>query len=213
MRGKAVFIVACVAIAAIAAAAQESRTSIALQGTGLFTSKSSGEDAFASPVSRHADTTGGFLLSYRYQLWSWLSAEGNYGMARNALQFSTASGDFSGNAWMHEVTTGFVVRLPASARFKFSPYVLAEGGALIFNPTSDGFRTAGGFSSNPAATRETKAAFIYGGGADFPITKRWSLRGEYRGLVHHSPDFGVSTLSTGKTTHTAQPSLGIVYHF
>ena len=79
-------------------------------------------------MTRHVDTTGGFLFSYRYRLWSWLAVEGNYGLVRNAMQLSTTSGVFSGNAFMHQVTTGFVVKLPASARFKFSPYLLAGGG-------------------------------------------------------------------------------------
>jgi opacity protein-like surface antigen len=211
MRGKTLVMLAVVAILSAAAVAQESRSSLALEGTGLFTGGSSGKDAYASPVTRHIDTTGGFLLSYRYRLWSWLSVEGNYGLARNAMQFSTSSGDFTGNAFMHQITTDVVVKLPTHARFK--PYVLMGGGALLFRPTSDGFRNADGFSSNPPAARETESAFLYGGGADFPIRKRWSLRVEYRGLVYHSPDFGVSTLSTGNATHTAQPSLGIVYRF
>jgi len=213
MQRATVTIAAILLVLASCALAQESRSEIALQGTGLFTGDSSGKDAFASPVTRHVDTTGGFLFSYRYRLWSWLAVEGNYGLVRNAMQLSTTSGVFSGNAFMHQVTTGFVVKLPASARFKFSPYLLAGGGALLFSPTSDGFTTTGGVSSNPAATRETEAAFIYGGGANFPIKKHWSLRAEYRGLLYHSPDFNVFILGTGTTIHTAQPSLGIVYRF
>jgi len=213
MRGKGVLTFVVVATLAVAAVAQEGRSSIALQGTGLFTSKSSGTDPFGSGVTRQADNTGGVLISYRYRLWSWLSAEGDYGLARDPMQFSTSTGIFNGDAWMHQATAAFIVKLPSSARFRLSPYLLAGGGAVIFDPTSSGFRTAGGFATNPAATNETKAAFIYGGGADFPIAKRWSLRGEYRGLVYHAPNFGVSTLSTGTVTHTAQPSLGIVYRF
>ncbi len=213
MRERSVFMIAVVVILAVAAVAQESRSSIGLEGTGLFTNSSSGTDAFASPVSRHVDSTGGFLVSYRYRLWNWLSAEGDYGLANNSMQFSTSSGTFSGNAYMHQATAGFIVNLPAHARFRFSPYLLAEGGVLVFNPTSDGFRDASGFSSSPAAARQTKAAFVYGGGADFPIAKRWSLRGEYRGLVYHTPDYGVASFTTGTLAHTAQPSLGIVYRF
>ena len=139
--------------------------------------------------------------------------EANYGLAPNSIQFSTAGGPFTGNAYMHQVTTGFVVKLPAGPRHRFSPYMLIGGGAMIFSPTSDGFRTTGGFASSPAATRETDAAFVYGAGTDFPITSRWSLRAEYRGLVYHSPDFGVPTLATGTRVHVAQPSLGVAYRF
>ncbi len=213
MRKRNVFIFAGIAILAVAAVAQESRSSIALAGTGLFTSQSSGHDPFGSNVTRQADNAGGFLVSYRYRLSRWLAAEGDYGLARNSMQFSTTSGPFRGDAYMHQATAGFIVNLPTRARFRFTPYLLAEGGALIFSPTSGGFTTTGGFSSNPAASGQTKGAFIYGGGGDFAIAKHWSLRAEYRGLVYHTPDFGVSTLATGTVSHTAQPSLGIAYRF
>lgn len=213
MKRPAFMIANVIVILAIVAAAQETRSEIAVQGTGQFTNSSSGKDPYASGVTRRADTTGGFLVSYRYRLWRWLAVEGNYGFAPNSLQYSTAYGLYSGDAYMHQATTGVVVNLPATTRFKFSPYLLADGGALIFNPTSSGFRTTGGFSTYPTAARQTKAVFIYGAGADFPLTKRLSFRAEYRRMVYHAPDFGVSTLTTGAVTHTAQPSAGIVFRF
>lgn len=213
MGGRTVLVIAFSTILAITATAQDSRSSIALQGTGVFTSHSSGHDPFDSPTTRHVDSSAGFLISYRYRLLNWVSIEANYGLSPNSIQLSTASGPFSGDAYMHQVTTDFVVYLPVAARHRFNPYLLIGGGALIFSPTSDGFRTTGGFASSPAATHETDAAFVYGAGANFPINNRWSLRGEYRGLVYHTPDFGVSTLATGTAVHTAQPSLGIAYRF
>ena len=40
-----------------------------------------------------------------------------------------------------------------------------------------------------------------------------SLRTEYRGLVYGAPDFGLKSLHTSAVTHTAQPSVGITFHF
>jgi len=200
-------------ILALTAAAQEMRSDIAFQGTGLFTNNSFGKDPYGSGVNSHADKTGGLLVSYRYPLSHWLAVEGNYGFARNSLQYSTAYGLYTGDAYMNAATAGFVLKLPASGRVRFSPYLLADGGALAFNPIGTGFRTATGFSTNPAAARQTKAAFVYGAGADFPITKRLRFRAEYRGMVYHTPNFGVSTLTTGTVTHTAQPSIGIALRF
>ena len=213
MSKRSVLVIIVIATLTAAGSAQDSRSSIALEGIGAFTGDSSGHDASDSPTTRHVDTAGGFLVSYRYRLWSWLALEANYRLTPNSIQVSTSSGAFTGNAYIHQVTTGFVVKLPAGARHRFSPYLLMGGGAMIFSPTSDGFRTTGGFASSPAATRESDAAFVYGAGADFPIKPRWSLRAEYRGLVYHSPDFGVPTLATGSTLHTAQPSLGVAYRF
>jgi len=45
----------------------------------------------------------------------------------------------------------FVVRIPTSARFRFSSYVLAEGGVLVFDPTRNNFGSVPG--AQPQATR------------------------------------------------------------
>jgi opacity protein-like surface antigen len=98
-----------------------------------------------------------------------------------------------------------VFRLPSPARLRLNPYVLAEGGALVFNPT--------GNTLVPGADSQARGAFIYGGGADFLLSKHFSLRAEYRGLVYKAPDFGLSALNSDAVTHTAQPSAGIVFRF
>lgn len=100
-----------------------------------------------------------------------------------------------------------MVRIPTPSRFRLSPYVLAEGGALVFDPTGNAFGTVAG------AQRQATGVFAYGGGADFPIVKHIALRAEYRGLVYSAPDFGVAALNTSTITHTAQPSAGIVFRF
>ena len=97
--------------------------------------------------------------------------------------------------------------LPMPARYRISPYVLAEGGALVFDPTGNAFGTI------PAAQRQATGVFVYGAGADFPIVKYISLRAEYRGFVYSAPDFGLASLNTNTVTHTAQPSAGIVFRF
>src|SRR5258706_298253 len=56
-------------------------------------------------------------------------------------------------------------------------------------------------------------AFLYGAGADYGLTRHFSLRAEYRGFVYKNPDFGLAALNTDSWTHTAQPSAGIVFRF
>jgi len=106
---------------------------------------------------------------------------------------------------VHQATGGLVFRLPSPARLRLSPYVLAEGGALVFNPTKN--------SLVAGADSQARGAFIYGGGGDFLLSKHFSLRAEYRGFVYKSPDFGLSSLNSDAVTHTAQPSAGIVFRF
>lgn len=186
----------------ISAVAQESRSEISLQGTGFFTKDSSGQG-----ITEHSTNTGGFLVGYRYSLTRWLAAEAVYGYDRNSQHYFGSSGLSRVQANVHEATGGFVVRIPTSARFKIKPYVLAEGGALVFDPTNNAFGTVVG------AQRQATGVFAYGGGADFPLVRHFTLRAEYRGLVYSAPDFGLSALNTNTITHTAQPSAGIVFHF
>jgi opacity protein-like surface antigen len=151
--------------------------------------------------------TAVFLVGYRYHFNRWLAAEGVYGYGRNTQQYFAPSGLSRIQADIHQATGGLVVTLPSPARFRISPYVLAEGGALIFNPTGNQLGSVAG------AQRQSVGVFVYGGGADFPVVKHVSLRAEYRGLVYNAPDFGLNDLNANRVTHAAQPSAGIVFRF
>jgi opacity protein-like surface antigen len=186
----------------VSAAAQESRSEISLQGTGFFTKDTTGQG-----TTERSTNTGGFLVGYRYHFNRWLAAEAVYGYDRNTQHYFAPAGLSRIQADVHQATGGFVFRVPAPARFRISPYVLAEGGALVFDPTGNTF------GSVPGAQRQATGVFAYGGGADFPIVKHIALRAEYRGLVYNAPDFGLTTLNTNTITHTAQPSAGIVFRF
>lgn len=183
------------------AKAQEGRwQEISVQGTGFFTKDSS------SGINQHSTDTGGFLLSYRYHFNSWLGADASYGYARNTLQNFTSSGPFSVQANVHQATGALVVTVPRRV-FKLHPYLLAGAGALVFDPTGN----RGGLVSG--AQSQSRAAFVYGGGADYDLSKHFTLRAEYRGFVYERPDFDLATLHSGATAHTAQPSAGIVFRF
>jgi opacity protein-like surface antigen len=171
------------------------------QGTGFFTKDSNGNG-----INQHATDTGGFLLSYRYHFNRWLAADASYGYARNTQQNFTSSGPLSVQANVHQATGALVVTVPRRV-FKLHPYALAGAGALVFDPTGN----VGGFVS--VAQSQTKAAFVYGGGVDYDLSKHFTLRAEYRGFVYERPDFELAALHSGVTTHTAQPSAGIVFRF
>ena len=191
-----------VLMCASGAIAQEGRwQEISVQGTGFFTKDSSGNG-----INQHATDTGGFLLSYRYHFNRWLAADASYGCARNTQQNFTSSSQFGVQANMHQATGALVVTAPHRI-FRLAPYVLAGTGALVFDPTGN----AGGSVSG--AQSQSKAAFVYGGGADYDLSRHFTLRAEYRGFVYGRPDFDLAALHSGTTTHTAQPSAGIVFRF
>jgi opacity protein-like surface antigen len=192
-------ILGLVALLSMPAVAQETRSEVSVQGTGFFTKNTEGNG-----IRDHATDTGGFLAGYRYNITRWLAAEANYGYDRNTQNyFGGTAGRVESN--IHQITGSAVVKLPTFARLQ--PYVLGGGGALVFDPTGN----AGG--SFAGATRETKGAFVYGGGADYVFTRHISLRAEYRGYVYKAPSFNLTSLNTDAWTHIAQPSAGIVFKF
>ena len=201
MRRNAIMLTGFVILLTLGAMAQENRSEISLQGTGFFTRDSSGQG-----ISRTTSDTGGFQLGYRYHIKRWLAAEGNYGFDRNTQKYFAGLGESRIQSDVHAVTGDLVLSLPFPVS-KFSPYVLAGGGGLIFHPTGN----AGGFV--PGADNQAKGAFLYGAGADYALTRHFSLRAEYRGFVYKDPDFGLGAVNTDSWTHTAQPSAGIVFRF
>ncbi len=100
----------------------------------------------------------------------------------------------------HEVTAAYVYR---HALRRFTPFAEAGVGGLVFNPTDA-----------PGASTQARAAFVYGGGADFNLTKRVFVRAEYRGLVYNSPTFDLAAAAgSDRVTHRAEPSIGFGYRF
>jgi opacity protein-like surface antigen len=202
MRRTALIIASVVSLLAVGASAQEARSEISLQGTGFLTKDSTGQG-----TTQRGTETGGFLIGYRYHFNRWLAAETVYGYERNSQEYFSSAGLSRVQADIHQATGGFVVSLPTSAKWKFSPYLLAEGGALVFDPTGNAFGSVAG------AQRQAVAVFSYGGGVDYVLTKHLSLRAEYRGLVYKAPDFGLAGENVDKVTHTVQPSAGLVFRF
>jgi len=202
MRRIASLIAGVVLFLSLGASAQEIRSEISLQGTGFFTKDTTGQG-----TTQRGTETGGFLLVYRYHFNRWLAAETVYGYDRNSQQYFGSAGLSRVQSNIHQATGGFVISVPTPARFRLSPYLLAEGGALVFDPTGNSLGALVG------AQRQAVGVFSYGGGVDYPVVKHLSLRAEYRGLVYNAPDFGMSSLNTDKITHTAQPSAGIVFRF
>jgi opacity protein-like surface antigen len=201
MRRTTIMLAGVVILLTLGATAQENRSEVSVQGTGFFTRDTNGQG-----ISRSTSETGGFVVGYRYHLNHWLAAEGNYGYDRNTQKYFGSFGESRVQANVHTATADLVVNLPLGFR-RVSTYALAGGGGLVFDPTGNN----GG--SAPGAATQGRGAFLYGGGADYALSRHFSIRAEYRGFVYKNPDFGLRALNTNSWTHTAQPSAGIVFHF
>ena len=192
-------VVAAVMVPAALFAQVEQPSQITIQGIGLFAKGSTGQG-----VSHDATTSGGLLAGYSYQFKPRLSVEANYGYTRNTQNYDSLAGQTSVETDVHEVMAGLMMRIPSHVRH-VRPYVLGRSGVLIFDPTDK--------SAASGPQRQTRMAFVYGGGADFDLTANFGFRAEYRGLIYKAPDFSVDSLNVDKFTHLAQPSVGFFFRF
>lgn len=186
----------------LTATAQEERSEISLQGTGLFTKNTSGNGTGYS-----ATGAGGFLSTYHFHLNKWYVIEGAYGLSLNVQKFLFSSTQYRIQSRMHQATGSLVINMPSRPSSRVNPYILAGGGVLMFVPTGTQFNTLSGAQS------QAKFSVVYGAGFNYPIRHRISFRVEYRGLLYATPDFGFGALSTKSITHTAQPSVGVGFRF
>ena len=186
------------ALAAMPAFSQETgRSEVSVQAFGSWV-KSTTDNG----VQQDATNSGGVLASYRFFFTKNHGVEVNYGYSLNTQNygFGQRSSAVGVKSNQHEATAAYVYRRPLR---HLTPFVEAGVGALVFDPTDA-----------LGASTQARAAFVYGGGADFNITKRAFVRAEYRGFVYNSPTFDLlSTIDTDRATHRAEPSIGFGYRF
>jgi outer membrane immunogenic protein len=190
-------------ISTAAMAQVEQHSQVSIQGTALVTKDTNSD---SRPLSQRTTKSGGFLVGYAYQFNNWAGVEGNYGYTQNTLNTIGTFGQSSIRTDFHQATGAFVAHIPVAVR-GVRPYALGGAGALVFNPTDDAT------AANAGIDRQTKAAFVYGGGANFDITHFFGVRAEYRGFVYKAPDFKLDALDLDKVTHLAQPSVGFYFRF
>lgn len=166
-----------------------------MQGVGSFV-----KDTTQGGVRQSATNSGGVLANYRFFFSRNHGVEVNYGYTQNTQSYGSGSGDVGVKARSHEVSAAYVFRYPLK---RLTPFALAGVGGLVFDP-----RNA------PGLDKQARAAFVYGGGADFNITPRLFLRAQFRGFVYNSPTFDTAGFNgLDRITHRAEPSAGIGFRF
>jgi len=185
------------------ALAQDVKHEITVQGTGFISKETTNNGLINDPTN-----SAGFVIGYRYNLNRWFGFEGDFDYFRTSQKCQGIGTPASVKTNGYAGTGSLVVKIPVSSYVR--PYALVGGGGIVFDP-----RDNSSFSS------QARGTLVYGGGADIPLTKagsdNWlkhvSLRTEYRGFVYKVPDFGRSALNVNKFTHTAVPSVGLVWSF
>jgi outer membrane immunogenic protein len=186
---------AAMALPAFSQSEDPGRNEVSVQALGSFV-----ESTTSDGVRNSATNSGGVLVNYRRFFNIHNGIEVNYGYALNTQSFLSPSGESGVKTNSHEVSGAYVFRLPLK---RFTPFVLAGAGALIFEP-----------KDFQGANSQTRAAFVYGGGADFNFSRHLFMRAEYRGFVYDSPTYNLTSLAgTDRITHRAEPSIGFGYRF
>jgi len=187
--------IASMALPAFSQSEAPGRNEVSVQAFGSFV-KSTINDG----IENKATNSGGVLGSYRYFFNTHNGVEANYGYSLNTQSYGSTSGVLGVKNYSHEISAAYVFRLPMR---KFTPFVLAGAGGLIFDP-----------KDFAGASSQARAAFVYGGGADFDLTHHVFVRAEYRGFVYNSPTYDLAGLSgVDRTTHRAEPSVGFGYRW
>jgi opacity protein-like surface antigen len=171
------------------------RQEVSVQAFGSFVTTTT-----HNATDNTATNSGGVLGSYRFFFSAHHGVEANYGYSRNTEAYTSNAGLLGVNTNSHEVSGAYVFRVPFR---RVTPFALAGAGALVFDPRN--------FAG---ANTQTRAAFVYGAGADLNLSHRVFVRAEYRGLVYNSPTYDVPALAgLDRVTHRAEPSIGFGYRF
>lgn len=195
-----ILIAMCLSLLLVAgAAAQEKGSVVTVNYNGAFSSGTIGNG-----IDQSTTNSGAFLGSYEYSFSRRQAVGVNYGYTSATQNYGSFTDFSSIKSGMHELTGSYFLKFPIG---KLTPFVQAGAGALVFNPSNTSFVNSG------TPDTQTKPVFVYGGGADYKLLKNVALRMQYRGLVYKTPDFGLSELDTGTTSHRAEPSVGLVFHF
>jgi outer membrane immunogenic protein len=182
---------ASITLPAYAQSEEGGRQDVAVQAFGSFVKTTT-----QNGINNTATDSGGVLATYRYFFSEHHGVEGNYGYALNTQSYGGAGVKTNS----HEVSGAYVFRLPLR---NVTPFALAGVGALVFAPTD--------FAG---ASTQTRAAFVYGAGADINLSHHIFMRAEYRGFVYNSPVYDLPAFAgLDRVTHRAEPSVGFGYRF
>lgn len=198
-------ILAVLFLAVSFAAAQEYPFDVSV-GVGPALSRSTSDNQTTQTVTESYVA----LATFRVNLSRKSSAEFTYGRIRNTQEYFSTPNQYRIQDKLTEYSGAYIFR-PFKWN-KLRPFALAGGGVLRFYPDYKGI-TINQILTPLGAVNQTRPAFLFGGGVDYRVTKRWGVRLQYRGFLYQAPDFKVNNLFTGATGTLSEPSVGLVFRF
>jgi hypothetical protein len=181
--------------------ATDSTSSTSGTGTSLITNSRS---QTASPAV-------GALASFHQQFRPWLGYRVTATYSHPTFEYtnitSTSSNTSSSgpglvNTQVYELSGTYVAQGPHRRRLTTS--VEAGASVLDFHP-----------NPNQSQTTSIRAAAVVGVGAEYALTRRFSLHAGYRALIYKAPAFSdtdvIGTFASTNTVFSSNPILGITY--
>jgi hypothetical protein len=150
-------------------------------------------------AQQSATVNYGFLGGYRFFFNEHSGVEPSYGNAHSIQMCGRDNGSIGVKSNSDEVFAAHLFRLPK----RWSPFVLAGVGGLIFDP-----KTVAG------ASTQTRLGYPSGDSADFNLKHRIFPRTEHRGVFYNSATFNFGGLnSLDWLTKPVKPALVFGYSF
>jgi hypothetical protein len=203
MLKKAGIAVAAILLLTSIALGQDGRFEFSLNGAGVLSKESDGNGIRLTPTQGW-----GVLATLGLKLAPKHSLELNYARTKDSQIYNAPPFVYRIPSTISEFSGAYIFR-PLQTK-KLEPFLLAGAGALVFNPDDT---LVNGNQLGIGARRQTKPAFLYGVGVDYPVFQRFAVRLQYRGIFYTAPDFRVTNLVTSARGHFAEPSVGVVFKF
>jgi hypothetical protein len=156
------------------------------------------------------DTTesGGVLGSFRQPYRPWLGYEANLGYTKFYEAYNKGVVKVESN--VTDLSFSYLLQSPVI--YGFQPFLSIGGGIIVFSPISGTLTNVNGtVPSN--LPRQLLPEFSYTLGLNYPMFKRFGVRGQLRGLKYKTPDFHQVSLDTHTLRTTLEPTLSVYYRF
>lgn len=148
----------------------------------------------------------GYNVNFSYTRFTQTDSEGSGYVLKQGANPPPAGGSSfkagSLDTHMYELTLAYACYGPRSKRFR--TFAQIGGGGLFFEPIDAKF-----------ASEQTRPAMVFGVGAEYDVSRHFSVRTEYRGLFYKMPDFGIDNGFPKQRLFsvTNVPAISLVYRF
>lgn len=148
-----------------------------------------------------SESLGG-LASFRQPYRPWLGYEVNYGFTRFSEYYNKGVTAVQNN--VQQFSAAYLFQSPKPMSYHLEPFATIGFGVLIFSPTH---------VTNASVSTQLLPAFVYSIGVNRPVTARWGVRVQFRGLHYKTPHYNQLLLDTYRLRTTMEPTVGVYYRF